>query len=163
MIRQGLGILLLCSKQLRFVRRSSSRLVCQAKWLVFRSWCRKENLHILSHFSQIAVFLLWLRRVRMFSVSAVMGYKSMLSSVFRFKLPEISSSPVLEDLLRSFTVDTPSRVFQHPSWDLNKVLNHLRSSTYEPLANLSLHCLTLLRRTPRPSVTKDFSQKSQLA
>ena len=71
-----------------------------------------------------------------------MGYRSMLSSVFRFKLPKISSSPVLQDLLRSFKVGTPSRVFQPPSWDLNKVLNHLRSSTYEPLANLSLRCLT---------------------
>ena len=70
---------------------------------------------------KIAVFLLWLRRVRMFSVSAVMGHRSMLSSVFRFKLPEISSSPILQDLFRSF---------------------NLRSSTYEPLANLSLRCLT---------------------
>ena len=31
---------------------------------------------------------------------------------------------------------------QPPSWDLNKVLNHLRSSTYEPLANLSFRSLT---------------------
>ena len=57
----------------------------------------------------------------MFSISAVMGYRSMLSSVFSFKLPEISSSPVLQDL-RSFMVETPSRVVQPPFWDLNKVL-----------------------------------------
>ena len=120
-IRQGLGILLLCSKQLRIARRSSSRAVCQAKWLVYRSWCRNENLHISSHSSQITVFLLWLRRVRMFYVSAVIGYSSMLSSVFRFKLPGISSSPVLQDL-RFFQVNTPSRVFQPPFWDLDKVL-----------------------------------------
>ena len=50
-----------------------------------------------------------------------MGYRSVLSSVIRFKLPEISSSPVLQDLLKSFKV---------------------QSSTYEHLANLSLRSLT---------------------
>ena len=131
------------AKQLGFARCSSSRAVCQAKWLVYHSWCRNEN-HSVSRptLPNIADFLLWLRRVRKLSVSAVMGYRSMLSSVFRFKLPEISSSPVLQDLLRSFQVESPSRMVRPPSWDLNKVLHHLRSSTYEPSANLSLRSLT---------------------
>ena len=126
------------AKQLGFARRLSSRAVCQAKWLVYHSWCRNES-HSISRptLPKIAAFILWLRRVRKLSVSAVMGYRSMLSSVFRFKLSEISSSPVLQDLLRSFKVETPFRVVQPPSWDLNKVLNHLRSSTYEPLANFA--------------------------
>ena len=129
------------ARQLGFARCSSSRAVYQAKWLVYRSWCRSEN-HSVSRptLPKIADFLLWLTQVRKSSVLAVMGYRSMLSSVFRFKRPEISSSPVFQDL-RSFKVETP-RVVQPPSWDLNKVLNHLRSSTYEPLANLSLHSLT---------------------
>ena len=131
------------AKQLGFARRSSSRAVYQAKWLVYRSWCRSEN-HLISRptLPKIADFLLWLRWIRKLRVSAVMGYRSMLSSVFRFKLPEISSSPVLQDLLRSFKVEAPSRSVQPPSWDLNKVLNYLRSSTYEPLADLSLRSLT---------------------
>ena len=93
------------AKHLGFARRSSSRAVYQAKWLVYRSWCRSEK-HSIScpTLPKIADFLLWLRRVRKLSVSAVMGYRSMLSSVFQFKLPEISSSLVLHDLLRSFKV-----------------------------------------------------------
>ena len=71
-----------------------------------------------------------------------MGYRSMLSAVFRFKLPEISTSPVLQDLLRSFQVEAPSRSIQPPSWDLNKVLVYLRSSTFEPLQSVSLRALS---------------------
>ena len=66
----------------------------------------------------------------------------MLSAVFRFKLPEISTSPVLQDLLRSFQVEAPSRLIQPPSWDLNKVLEYLRSSTFEPLQSLYLWTLS---------------------
>ena len=85
---------------------------------------------------KIADFLLWLKCFRKLSVSAVMGYRSMLSSVFRFKLPEISTSSVFHDILQSFQVEAP------PSWDLNKVLEFLRSSTYEPLQSLSLRNLS---------------------
>ena len=66
----------------------------------------------------------------------------MLSAVFRFKLPEIFTSPVLQDLLRSFQVEAPSRSIQLPSWDLKKVLVYLRSSTFEPLQSVSLRALS---------------------
>ena len=72
----------------------------------------------------------------------IMGYRSMLSAVFRFKLPEISTSPVLQDLLRSFQVEAQSRSIQPPSWDLNKVLVYLRSPTFEPLQPVSLRSLS---------------------
>ena len=129
-------------KQLGFARRSSSRAVDQSKWLVYRSWCRGKD-HSISHptLPKIADFLLWLHRVRKLSVSAIMGYRSMLSAVFRFKLPEISTSPVLHDLLQSFQVEAPSRSIQ-PPWDLNKVLEYLHSSTFEPLQSLSLRTLS---------------------
>ena len=51
-----------------------------------------------------------------------MGYRSMLSAVFRSVLPEISRSPVLHDLLRSFQADSPIREVRPPSLDLNVVL-----------------------------------------
>ena len=122
------------AKQLGFARRLSSRAVYQSKWLVYRGWCRGGG-HSISRptLPKIADFLLWLHRVRKLSVSAIMGYRSMLSAVFRFKLPEISTSPVLQDLLRSFQVEAPSRSIQPPPWDLNKVLVYLRSSAFEPL------------------------------
>ena len=71
-----------------------------------------------------------------------MGYRSMLSAVFKSILPEISTSPILHDLLRSFQVEAPVREVRPPSWDLLKVLNFLRSSPFEPLSNASLRDIT---------------------
>ena len=87
-------------------------------------------------------FLFWLRRSRRLSVSAVMGYRSMLSAVFKSILPEISTSPILHDLLHSFQVEAPVRQVRPPSWDLLTVLNFLRSSPFEPLSNASLRDIT---------------------
>ena len=57
----------------------------------------------------------------------------MLSSTFRLVLPEIASSPILKDLLRSFKIERPVAVNRTPSWDLNIVLRFLRSDQFEPL------------------------------
>ena len=75
--------------------------------------------------TKIADFLFWLRRSRRLSVSAVMGYLSMLSAVFKSIMPEISTSPILHDLLRSFLAEATVREVRPPSWDLPKVLNFL--------------------------------------
>ena len=66
----------------------------------------------------------------------------MLAAVFRFKLPEISASPVLHDLLRSFKVEVPVRPVRPPTWELEVVLRYLRSSSFEPLSSLCLRSLT---------------------
>ena len=71
-----------------------------------------------------------------------MGHCSMLSAVFKLILPEISSLPVLHDLLRSFQVEAPVREVRPTSWDLPSVLNFLRSSPFEPLSSASLRDLT---------------------
>ena len=70
---------------------------------MYRKWCTSEG-HSISRpsLSKIADFLFWLRRSKHLSVSAVRGYRSMLSAVFRAVLPEISTSPVRHDLLCSF-------------------------------------------------------------
>ena len=90
------------AQQAALARRPSSRAGYQAKWSVYRQWCRSEG-HSISRpsLAKIADFLFWLRRSRQLSVSAVLGYRSMLSAVFRTILPEISTSPILRDLLRS--------------------------------------------------------------
>ena len=62
-----------------------------------------------------------------------MGYRSMLSAVFRFQLPDLSSHPVFHDLLRSF---------RPPAWDLAAVLTYLNSAVFEPLHVASLRNLT---------------------
>ena len=71
-----------------------------------------------------------------------MGYRSMLSAVSKSILPEISLSPVLHDLLRSFQVEAPVREVRPPSWDPPSVLNFLRFSPLEPLSSASLRDLT---------------------
>ena len=74
-----------------------------------------------------------------------MGYRSMLSAVFTSVLPEISISPVLHVLLRSFRAEAPIREVRPPSWDLNIVSCFLRSSSFQPWTTFSLRDLT--RRT----------------
>ena len=66
----------------------------------------------------------------------------MLAAVFEFKLPEIPTSPMLQDLVRSFKIKVPVRPVWPPPVDLEVVLRFLRSSTFEPLSSLSLHSLT---------------------
>ena len=66
----------------------------------------------------------------------------MLSAVFGFQLPEISSSPVIHDILHSFKVESPCRAVLPSSWDLEAVLRYLRSPIFEPLASSSLQDLT---------------------
>ena len=129
--------------QVSLARKPSLRAGYRSKWLVFHRWCRSEG-HSISRpsLSKIADFLFWFRRLHCLSVSAVMGYRSMLSAVFKSILPEISTSPALHDLLRSFQVEDPVREVLPPSWDLPTVLNFLRSSPFEPLSSASLRNLT---------------------
>ena len=131
------------AKQTALARRPSSRAGYQAKWPVYRRWCTSEG-HSISRPSlpKIADFLFWLRRSKKLFVSAVMGYRSMLSAVFCSVLPEISSNAVLHDLLQSFCLEAPIRSVTPPSWDLLKVLEFLKSLVFEPLHQALLRDLT---------------------
>ena len=66
----------------------------------------------------------------------------MLSAVFRFQLPSLSSNPVLRDLLRSFALESAPRQLRPPAWDLTLVLRFLNTSSFEPLAEVPLCALT---------------------
>ena len=66
----------------------------------------------------------------------------MLSGVFRFILPELSSHFVLWDLLRSFRMEHPLPSSRVPPWDLSLVLSFLRGAPFEPLSSCSLRDLT---------------------
>ena len=66
----------------------------------------------------------------------------MLSAAFRFILPELSSHPVLHDLLCSFRIERPLHHSRFPPWDLLRVLSFLRGSPFEPLDSCSLRDLT---------------------
>ena len=131
------------AQQVSLALHPSSHAGYQSKWLVFRQCCCSKG-HSIScpSLAKIADFLFWLRRSRRLSVSAVMGYRSMLLAVFKSILSGISSPPVLHDLLRSFQVEAPVREVRPPSWDLPSVLNFLRSSLFDLLSSASLCNLT---------------------
>ena len=111
------------ASQLTHCRRRSARVNYQAKWVVYRSWCHRHG-HSVSRptVSKVADFLLFLRRSLSLSYSSIASYRSMLSGVFRFILPELSSHYVLHDLLRSFRLERPLSSSRVPSWDVLVVL-----------------------------------------
>ena len=127
--------------QLAFARRPSTINIYQSKWNVYRKWCRKSG-HSVSNptLPKVADFLLFLFMDKHLSVSAIKGYRFMLSFVFRFKLPSISSSKVLKDLIKSFFLQRP--VLKSPfAWDLNRVLSALRAPPFEPLDSITIRHL----------------------
>ena len=67
----------------------------------------------------------------------------MLSAVFRFHLPSLSSDPVIRDLLRSFRLSSAERVLRPPAWDLSMVLTYFVSPALEPLSQATFRALTL--------------------
>ena len=124
--------------QLALCRRKSTRLNYQARWGKFRKWCRDCH-HRSSEptMPKIAEFLTFLFKTEKAAVSTIKGYRAMLSSVFKFCLPEISSSPILKDLARSFEISAPHPLHHTPPWDLDKVLEYLSGPPFEPLAEAS--------------------------
>ena len=113
--------------------RRNSRLNCQACWGKFRKWCRDFH-HRSSEptIPKIAEFLTFFFTTVKAAVSTIKDYRAMLSSVFKFCLPEISSSPILKDLVRSFEISAPRPLHHSPPWDLDKVLEYLSFPPFEP-------------------------------
>ena len=124
--------------QLVFCRRQSTRLNYQARWGIYRKWCRDFGHRSSSpSISKIAEFLTSLFKRKGAALSTIKGYRAMLSAVFKFPLPEISTSPILKDLIRSFEISAPRPLFSPPPWDLDKVLQYLSGPPFEPLARAS--------------------------
>ena len=86
-------------------------------------------------------FLCWLRSSKGLCVSSIKGYRSMLSAVFKFHLPSLSSHPVVRDLLRSFCLGLAECQLRPPAWDLSVVLRFLNTSSFEPLSAAPLRAL----------------------
>ena len=132
------------AEQSSLARRPSSRAVYQVRWSIYRGWCHSNGHSVSSPtLAKVAAFLYWLRYTRGLRVSSLRGYRSVLSAVFRFHLPSLSSDPVIRDLLRSFRLSSAERVLRPPAWDLSKVLTYLVSPAFEPLSQASFRALTL--------------------
>ena len=76
-------------------------------------------------------------------MSSLRGSRSVLSAVFRFHLPSLSSDPVIRVLLRSFRLSSAGRVLCPHAWDLSMVLTYLVSPAFEPLSQASFRALPL--------------------
>ena len=124
--------------QLIFSRRLSTRLNYQARWGTYRKWC-KDFRHRSSSpsIAKIADFLTYMFKSKGAALSTIKGYRAMLAAVFKFPLPEISTSPILKDLIRSFEISAPRPIFPPTPWDLDKVLQFLSGPPFEPLARAS--------------------------
>ena len=124
--------------QLVFCRRLSTRLNYQARWGIYRKWCRDFSHRSSSpSIAKIADFLTYMFKRKGAALATIKGYRAMLSAVFKFPLPEISTSPILKDLIRSFEISAPRPLFPPPPWDLDKVLQFLSGPPFEPLARAS--------------------------
>ena len=124
--------------QLIFSRRLSTRLNYQARWGTYRKWCRDFGHRSSSPtIAKVADFLTYMFKTKGAALSTIKGYRAMLAAVFKFPLPEISSSPILKDLVRSFEISAPRPIFPLPPWDLDKVLEFLSGPPFEPLARAS--------------------------
>ena len=124
--------------QLVFCRRQSTRLNYQARWGTYRKWCRDFGHRSSSpSISKMAEFFTYLFKRKGAALSTIKGYRAMLSAVFKFPLLEISTSPILKDLIRSFEISSPRPLFPPPPWDLIKVLEYLSGPPFEPLAKAS--------------------------
>ena len=124
--------------------RLSTRRNYQSKWAAFRTWCHEQG-HTCSSASaqRVADFLLYLRNERKLSVSCIKGYRSALSSVFKYsRNVDIHSDPVISDLITAFEKEVPRRRLSPPKWDLDVVLRYLMSPTFEPIKDISLLRLT---------------------
>ena len=124
--------------QLVFCRRQSTRLNYQARWGTYRKLCRDFGHRSSSpSISKIAEFFTYLFKRKGAALSTIKGYRAMLSAVFKFPLPEISTSPILKDLIRSFEISSSRPLFPPPPWDLDKVLDYFSGPPFEPLAKAS--------------------------
>ena len=108
------------ARRLGQARRQSSVANYQSKWLTYRCWCTDKG-HSVSQpsVSKVADCLVWLWEDQGLSLSSVKAHRSMLSSVFQFKLPVLGEDRVLQDLVRSFSIERPRRPQAPPSWDLD--------------------------------------------
>ena len=66
----------------------------------------------------------------------------MLTSIIKYRLPELSDHFLLRDLISSFGLELPVRSPCPPTWDLCRVLDYLRGPLFKPLASKDLRTVT---------------------
>ena len=115
------------------VRESTARLY-QSQWLSFCGWCRGRGITpVAATIPTIVDFLIHLRRDKSFSLSALKGYRTAISSVLSLKGVELANSRELTMLFRSVSKFFSPTDLRPPAWDVALVLQSLTVAPYEPL------------------------------
>ena len=119
-------------EQLAFARHKSFEVIYKYWWSMFQKQCRDHG-HSSSRpsLSKVANLLLFFFKVRWLFIAAIKGHRSILSSVFQFSFPEIASSSVLRNLIKSFQINRLACGLHPPSWDLEKALRAFHEPPYE--------------------------------
>ena len=124
------------------VRESTARLY-QPQWLSFCSWCRGRSITPIDATIPVIVdFLIHLREDKGFSLSALKGYRSAVTSVFNLKGLDLANSKELYMLFRSFAKTCSPQDLHPPAWDVALVLQSLTNQPYEPIREAEEHFLT---------------------
>ena len=133
------GFSILASRRMaRSVKPSSSALY-QCRWKIFRDWCLRHDLSAASTpISKVADFFIYLKDQRSLSLSAVKGYRAVVSSV----QPWVGKNQYINTLFKAFNKDINKNICRQFSWNLDIVLKYLRSNKFEPLNSCSFINLT---------------------
>ena len=124
-------------------RRKTSLRLYQSYWSIYRVWCHNRGFSASkASIPRMADFLIYLGETKGLSVSALKGYRAMLGSVFKYRLPDLSTNMDLHDIIRSFDIKRPRRVVGLPNWDLDLVLKYLSGPPFEPLRQADFRALT---------------------
>ena len=143
-LARAAGFSLKAAQLMAASRRKSTSLIYQGKWNIFRKWCETSKIdHSKPTLPVIADFLVYLFDVRKLSVTAIKGYRSMLSSVFFSVLPGITSSRFMKELVKGLENRSVKKMRSpFPSWSLAKTLEYLKGPVFEPLGSCDWRNLT---------------------
>ncbi|XP_063411223.1 uncharacterized protein LOC134694156 [Mytilus trossulus] len=130
-------------KLLRASWRSGTQQDYACKFKRFHSWCKeREKDPYAATLAECADFLSHLYTSGL-QYRTIAGYRSMLSSLLSpIDNVPIGQHPYIIRLLRGVFNSRPPKVNLVPEWDLQKVLDMLQKSPFEPLLKADIKCLT---------------------
>jgi hypothetical protein len=108
-------------------------------------WCSERSIDPFSiTIQQLANFLMYLFHEKKLGPRTIKGYRSAISSTISASgsRHELSDSPELCALLRSFSLERPPQRKILPQWDLSLVLQCLLKAPFEPIQSATLKNLT---------------------
>lgn len=122
---------------------NSTKAVYDAKWEIFRLWCREQGVMATrASVGQISNFLSYLATTKGRAPSTLDGYRAAIASVYRHigRAADIDH-PILTQICKGVRVSRPP-IPQVPKWNLPLVLWSLSRPPYEPLDTCDFDHLT---------------------